>query len=284
MKKRKKVTFHEYRYQIIPITQHIQMDLNGEIKSLEDLKRKKNEYLEGILLKVPSMMYSRAEIRHKLLWSKEHIFILQIGVERDLKRSTREFELEEVENWPTVFAVLNNDPTIQKCLVQEHGGFQSSSTVIKIIEDSINQYLRQHQLALVFEPIYNEKYFWDLVAQYKDRITQIEFELISPNMSNISSSLKFDLVALNRSTNTQRTNLQLNSDADSFLTPTIDDPLIKGLVEYSSNGGGDITVRAKGIHKKQHTSRGIKQTTIDELIITGSSPEALAKTFEELMK
>jgi hypothetical protein len=284
MVKIKRMSFHEYRYQILPITQNIQFDLKGEIKSLDDLKRKKNEYLEKVAVNVDYLKYARTEIRHKLLWAKDNIIIFQIGVERDLKRRTREFELEEVENWPTVFAILNNDPTIQKCLVQEQGGFQSTSTVIKILEESLNPFLRQHQLAIVFEPIYNEQYFWDLITQYKDRVTQIEFELISPNMSNISSSLKLDLGALNKSTNTQRTNLQLNSNADSFLTPSNDDPIIKGLVEYSSNGGGDITIRVKGIRKKYHTSRGVKQTSIDELTITGSSPEDIAKTFEGIMK
>ena len=42
--KKKKSTFKLYRYQILPTSQDIQLDLeHPSIKSLEDLKKQKNE-------------------------------------------------------------------------------------------------------------------------------------------------------------------------------------------------------------------------------------------------
>lgn len=259
------------------------MDLSGAITGIDDLRQKKNEFLRQALENIETFAYSRAETRHKI-WVSDPLFILQIGVERDLKRKTREFEIEEVENWPTVFVAFNNDPQVQLCLVQRQGGFQRTATVVKLIEDSLNAVLAQHQLAIAFEPIYAESYFWDLVERYKGRITQIEFELISPNMSNISASLTLDLAALNRSTNTQRTNLQLNSDTNATLTPSAEDPLIGGLVRYSSEGGGDITIRAMGVRKKIHTARGVNEVMIDEVLVEGASPEQLADVFRDLLQ
>lgn len=284
MAKTKKAVFHEYRYQILPTSQHIQMDLEGEITSVDDLKRKKNELFRKAVKEIGEFPYSRGEIRHKTLLTSDPIYILQVGVERDLKRRTREFEIEAVENWPTVIVALNNDPKVQKCLVQERGGFQRTATVVKILEEGFNPLLAHHQLAIAFEPIYEERVFWDLVDRYDGKITQIDFELISPNMSNITGSLRLDLGGLQKSTNTQRTHLQLNSDDSSSLTPTADDPNVKGLVEYSSNGGGDIAIRVRGVRGKIHTARGVNEHSIDELIIENASASELARILGGLMQ
>jgi len=280
----KQVTFHQYRYQILPTTQAVQLDLAQEIRGVDDLRAKKNEFFWRALSGINIFTYSRGPLVHRKLSMDDDLLILQLAVERDLKRTTREFEAETVENWPDVLIVMNNRPDIQTCLIQEGVGFQKTSTVAKILEDNLNAQLLHYQLSVAFEPIYEKRVFWDLVHRYEGRITQIEFELISPNMSNISGALTIDLGALNRNTNTQRTNIKLNSDKSSSLTPTKDDPLVSGLVDYASQGGGDITIRAKGIHKKMHTARGVNETRIDELLIQGASPEHLKNIFKDLLK
>ena len=286
MTKSKQITFNEYRYQLLPISQHIQIDAQqrGEVASLDDLKAKKNIFLCKIINEIKEFIYARGTIVHKLLWVDELIFILQLGIERDLKRTTREFTKEQIEHWPTVYVVFYNNPLIQKCLIQQGGGFQNTSTVASIIETTLNQYLSHYHLAIAFEPIYEQEYFWDLVQRYEGRIMQIDFELISPNMSNISASLNLDLTNLNKSTNTQKTHLQLNSDPKAYLTPSQNDPLISNIVEYSSQGGGNISVRARGVKKKMNTSKGVNEVNISELSIEGASPEALAALFRELLR
>jgi len=280
----KQVGFHEYRYQILPISQLIQLDLMGEITGIEDLKQKKNQFFKRVVQETDTFSYSKGEITHKKILISDEIFILKLGVERDLLRKTRDFEIEKVENWPTVVIAFNNNQKIQKCLVQQRGGFQETTTVVKIIENTFNVGLHKYQLSLAFEPIYEKRYFWDLVDQYKGKITQLEFEMISPNMSNISASLQLDLGALNRTTNTQRTHIQLNSDKDSYLTPSQDDAVISGLVDYSSQGGGNISIRAKGIKKKIHTAKGVNEIMIDEVVVEGSQTYELETFFKDLMK
>ena len=284
MVKTKHLGFHEYRYQIIPISQQIQMDIAGEIKSIDELKCKKNKFFKKIAQEIDSFSYSRGKIVHKKVAITDNIFLFKIGVKRDLKRRTREFEVEDIENWEPALIAFNNDPSIQKCLIQQSSGFQKTLTVAKILEDNFNKHLLRYQLSIIFEPIYEENYFWELVKKHKDKITQIDFELIAPNMSNISSSLNIDLGELNRSTNTVKTHLQLNSDKSSHLTPSQEDRFINGLVEYSSKGGGDITLRAKGIKKVLHTSKGINQVDIDEVAIEGTSVDNIVSLFKELMK
>jgi len=149
---------------------------------------------------------------------------------------------------------------------------------------TFNIFLKMDHLSISFQPIYAEHYFWDLVEQYKEKIIQIDFELISPNMSNISACLNLDLKQLNRTTNTQKTNLLLKSDKSSYLTPTKDDPMVKSLVEYSALGGGNIKLRAKGVKKSIQTAKGKNEINIDELSIEGASPEDLINIFKGIME
>ncbi|MFA6174800.1 MAG: hypothetical protein WC334_05900 [Kiritimatiellales bacterium] len=284
MSRSKQLAFNQYRYQILPTTQEIQLDLEQQIRSVEDLRAKKNEFFKRALSAINIFTYSRGPLVHRKLWMDDDLMIIQLAVERDLKRTTKEFEEEVVENWPDILVAMNNRPDVQMCLIQEGGGFQKTDTVAKLIEDNINTQLLHHQLSTAFEPIYEKKIFWDLVHRYEGKITQIEFELISPNMSNISGALTIDLGALNRKTNTQRTNIKLNSDKSSCLTPTEDDLLVSGLVDYASQGGGDIAVRAKGVSKKIHTARGVNEIHIDEVSIQGANPEQLKDIFKELLK
>jgi len=284
MTRPKVITFCEYRYQLLPLSQEVQMDLDGEVRTLEDLKRMKNDIFRKVIQGTRSFHYSYSELEHKLVHDSGSTLVLQFGPKRGLTRTTRDFRTEEIENWPTLFVAFENNPRIQKCLVQHGGGFQHTSTMVNILQENLNRSLAHRQLSVVFEPIFQAQRFWDLVARYEQRITQIEFDLVSPNMSNISATLKVDLAKLNRSTNTQRTCLKLNSDKNSYLTPTHNDEIIDSLVKYSAQGGGNISIRAKGVSKKIHTSKGVNEITIADLTLKGASPEELGETFRNLLQ
>ena len=282
--KTRTAAFHAYRYQILPTSQEIQLTLDGGIRGVEDLKRHKNTFFAEALAGIKVFTYGRAEIVHQTVATSGTLTIFRLAVERDLRRQRKDFVEEPVENWPDTWIVFDNNPTVQKCLIQKRGGFQRTKTVAKILEDTINARLIQHQLSAVFEPIYSKNVFWDLTRRYQGRITQIEFELVSPNMSNISASLKIDLAGLNKSTNTQRTKFQLNSDPRSALTPNEDDETISGLVDYASQGGGDITVRARGVKHKVHTAKGITELSIDELELQGKPDNDIVRIFRKLVR
>ena len=283
MKKMPTAAFHSYRYQILPVSQELQLGLDGTITSIEDLKKHKNEFFAEALRAVNAFMYPRATVIHQVVVRDADLTVLRLGVERDLQRQRRDFTTEPVEHWPDTWVAIDNRPHIQKCIIQKQGGFQHTRTVAKILEDTLNERLQHYQLACVFEPIYGTSVFWDLIERFTGRITQIEFELISPNMSNLSEALTVDLKTLTRETSTQRTRLQLNSDPKAALTPTRDDAMISGLVDYASTGGGDIMLRARGVKRKMHTAKGITEISIDEVELQGTDPDGLAKSFRKLV-
>lgn len=163
----RQLAFNQYRYQILPTTQEVQLDLAREIRSVDDLRAKKNELFARAFSGINVYTYGRGQIVHRKLVMDDDILIVQLGVERDLKRTTRDFEEETVENWPDVLIAMNNKPDVQLCLIQQGGGFQKTATVAKVLEDNLNAQLLRYQLSAAFEPVYEKRVFWDLVRRYK---------------------------------------------------------------------------------------------------------------------
>jgi len=121
--------------------------------------------------------------------------------------------------------------------------FWNTQVVINILESNLNKKLNAYQLSAVFEPMFEERVFWDIVKNNKNRILVVDFELVTPNLANISSSLSEELKVLQKSTNTQKTNVKLHSDKGSALEISSENSLIKDLVSYTARGGGILGVK-----------------------------------------
>jgi len=133
----KQITFNEYRYQILPISQEHHVILSDGITSIEKLKEKKNQiFIEGFH-KIRNYCHSRNKVIHKILVEQDNISIFKIGVERDLKRKTKDFEIEDVENWESSIVIINNNPDVQKCLIQKSDAFNKTITLSKIFEKTL---------------------------------------------------------------------------------------------------------------------------------------------------
>jgi len=125
--------------------------------------------------------------------------------------------------------------------------------------------------------MFEEKVFWDIVNRNKNKVIAVDFELVTPNMSNISAGLSDDLKALQKTTNTQKTNLKLQSDKDSSLDLSENNNLIGELVTYASRGGGNIKCKIRGYKRSINTSKNIKQESADEIIIENSNSKNIGK-------
>lgn len=274
--KPQQAVFHLYRYQIIPTSQDIQLRLDSDIKSIESLKAQKNRIFEDALKSIKSVSYSRTELTHKVTEIGNNIFLLKLAAKRSLKVSTRDFSEQTIANWPAMSIIINNDPAVQKAIVQfNRKTFADTSSVTDILQDNLNNYLKEYQLHVIFESIFEETKFWEIVSKYQNRIIQAEFDLVSPNMANISKGLNIDLQQLHTSTNTQKTKLQLNSDKESVLTLSKEDPTISGIVDYASQGGGNISLKIRGYYKKIKTSEKVTEITIDELSLSSKNGQEI---------
>ena len=132
--------------------------------------------------------------------------------------------------------------------------------------------------------MFENSYFWDLIREHENRITRVEFEFVTPNMANISSSLEDTLKQLSKDTNAAISELELKSDPLSALKISNNNPTIRGLAEYISQGGGNISMKVRGIRKTIKTSNSSKEIQIDNIHLESSYPEHIIKIMRELLK
>jgi hypothetical protein len=278
-------TFHFFRYQLLPISQHFQVSFDPPISSLEELLARKNVYFKKVLEEIEQFEHSRSEVVHRILANERDIIVFQLGANRSLQRTARDFTEERLDNWPTVLVAFQNNPHVQKVAIEKnYQAFYRTTTVVEILERTINRRLAHYQLASRFMPIFEEHKFWDIVQQYPERIVQSHFLMISPNMANISSSLRFDLADLSRATNTQETQVALESDKGSHLTLSQDNDFISSLVRYASEGGGNITLKIKGIRRRIKTANSVTEVSIREAEFKDADPATLVSLFREVFR
>ncbi|MBA4319041.1 MAG: hypothetical protein C0412_11640, partial [Flavobacterium sp.] len=265
-------TFHLYRYQIIPTVETLQLDfLQPDINSIEDLKKKKNKIFEDKLLSQKTFLYNRSEITHQIA-TINGFFVLQIGVNRNITRIKKDFEEEILDNWPSAYIVINNDPDVQKIAIEEdRNAFYRTSTIANIISSNMNKELFGNKLTLDIKPTFQKSEFWEVVHQYNKKITKAEFFMVAPNLTNISKNLELDLGEIKKLTNSKNTNLSLESATDESLTLSENDSFTNSLVQYSSEGGGTIHLKIKSIRKKIKTEDSIRSVEIDDLVFQGEN-------------
>lgn len=246
---REKRQFDVYRYQILPLSRILQLSLFGDVPDLDTLLSRKNDILYDCLLKLNSFQYSRAETTFRRWVVDEDTVLFRIGVDRPIKRTTKDFNEEELDSWPFIHVIFQNDSSVQKLLIEVNRRvFQNSSTIAKqLIENNINKILAKYNLVLHIEPIFEKDDFWKVVYKYEGQINWVKFSLVTPNMSNISGVLSDDLKVLATSTNATNTKLKLSSDKGSNLALSEENNILNGLVEYASQGAGNISIKIKGL-------------------------------------
>lgn len=276
-------TFRAYRYQLLPLDRNDTKDFYNDRKPHEIIEQKNNLFAET-LGAFRNIRHRDSEIIVKVEKRSNDLFRLHLAPSRPLTRETPDFLVEKIENWPHIEALLLNAPDEQYLLIQDRlQAFGSTDTVANLIKLGTKPYLEKLGLSLHIEPLFNKTYFWELIDQYKNRITWIEFEFITPNMANISKTLADTLKNLGKETNAVKEELSLTSDAGSSLDISPENETIQGLVEYTSQGGGDITLKIKGIRKRMHTSKSTKEVHLSGLELT-ASPEQISQIIKDALK
>ena len=238
----KSVSFELYRYQLLPVTRHAQQNLFHDIKSVEDIEKNKNHFVGEILENFPKILHRAYDLNQKKIFYENDVLCLKVAVQKSLERNNVNFRREKIEDWPNITILINNKQNIQMIAVSKNEkAFSSSGTVIKSIQTLINNRLKDYQLQMHTEAMFDKKEFWSIVTSNQTRLKSIKFELISPNLANISSKLKLDLKQLNKDTNSHKTNLEFNSPIGATLEVNQGNVMINSLLDYAAEGGGDIS-------------------------------------------
>jgi len=239
-------------------------------KTREEAVARKNEYFEECISELPEMTHQGHTIANKTIAQSDEFTVLLLGIQKDIERVTKELTPERIESYPTVTLAIDNRSDAQLMGVSRNTkAFSGTSVVIHVLEREMNKLLKSFNLAVHFESLFDVSDFWDIVQEHRTKIQAVKFELISPNMANISGSLEVDLTALNKASNSHRTDLELNSPPDGALEIDKENSTISSLADYAANGGGDISVKIRGLSKRLRTSQSTKNVEVDELNLEG---------------
>lgn len=276
-------TFRAYRYQLMPLDRNETKDMYNELTAAEIINRK-NEFFAESLNLLPRVRHRKSEILIDVKSLGKDVFSIHLAPSRPLTRETSQSNLEKVENWPHITAFILNKPNEQYLLIQDRvAAFANTDAVSNLVKVGTRHALEKLGLSLHIEPLFESAYFWDLIEEYRNRVVMVEFEFITPNMSNISRTLSESLKSLGKDTNAVREDLAITSDPAVSLDISPSNETIQGLVEYTSEGGGDITVKVKGIRKRFHTSKSSREVNLSGLEIT-ASPEQIIAVIREALR
>lgn len=265
--------FTAYRYQLLPLDRNDTKDLYHNF-SAEQIVARKNEFFADALTHLPKVNHKRVEVNISIEAIQQEFFRIRLAPSRPLTRETTDSRREKVENWPHIDAYVLNKPEDQLLIIQDRPtAFANTDTVANIILRGTRGALDKIGLSLQIEPLFDKAYFWGLVNQYSNRITWVEFEFVTPNMANISKTLANTLKNLGKETNAVREQITLSSDASSSLDISQTNATIQGLVEYTSQGAGDIKLKIKGIRKRFQTSSSRREVHLSGVEITAEAKD-----------
>lgn len=222
--------FHLYRYQLLPTNRYFQGDLYGAT-SVEELIAKKNEFFQEALNSDGVFKTNRTNTTTQKLFESGDFIFYRVAANRALNHETKDFKTEVIENWPKILVAIWNKPDKQLIAVQHRtAAFQSTDAVIKLIFNSIEPVLSKQQLTAVSDPLFEKHVFWDLINDNVGKVQEIEFEIITPNMANISGTLPENLKEFARQTNSVRNKITINPDPSTSLKIDENNSTINGLV------------------------------------------------------
>lgn len=282
----KNLRFHLYRFHLLPLKTNIQAynECFDERLTLDELKNKKNEIFKKILLnlstttdknKNPIQIYDKTD--------NDECFLYKIANKKPTT-ITKDFKQTRTIDEPYVFIIINNNKEIQKIAINENSkAFTKPDSVRNIIRKLFQKDLENHGLNIEIEKLFDKKTFWSYVSIYKDQISYINFKIIKPNLANISASLSEDLKKFMNKVNSHESNLKIKAPKKGVLENiNQSNPDINGLVDYSSKGGGSVTLKFKGIAKSYNTLEKPLIIEINEMQIEGSSPQDVSKVLQLL--
>lgn len=270
----KKIRFHLFRYHLLPIDNTLPVLFKFEQLTPEELKEKKNDIFKEILRSLPE---SKSNSNPLKIEDEDDTFFLFKIAQKKTTRITKNFQVKTIDDEPYVYVIINNDPAVQKIGISENiEAFSSPDVVKNIITKALRLDLKKNGLSIEIERLFSSVSFWSFVKKHQNTITYINFRFVKPNLANIAASLPGVFKDFAESLNSHDSHIVVKAPDKGTLT-NIDqsNEQIKGLVEYTSEGGGSISMRTKNLRKSYNTKENSVTLEIEELSIEGSSDQVI---------
>lgn len=280
----KNSTFEVFRYQLV-VDKTMPINLFGKFENPEQLRSEKNIIFKDIVTNDKfHFTSSNSAIKSKLLYQNGDMYYFKISAKRRGHIFKEDFTEDTFDNFPNIIVVINNNPTVQKIAIQTNTSvFKETKIVRNFILESIDAKIKNYNLSFYLDPIFDKHDFWNFVKKYPQQIKQVTFDLISPNLSNISKDLTINLREAYEDTNVHRTKIEFNAEPEGVLDIKEGSKFVTGIVDYGANGGGSIYARLVGSRKKYNTAENPSEFNIDEKLLKENNWDELDLLFKDLM-
>lgn len=281
----RQVSFEVFRYPLVVDKAFQSNAFQTQYSTLQTLKDNKNTIFSSVITQNNfGFRSSNSDITSKLVHTSSDMYYFRVAVKRNTRHYKKDFSEEVIENYSNLLVAINSNPHVQKISIQTNTvAFNKTIIVACFIKETVEKFLRDYNISFSVEPTFDKQQFWNIVRQYPKQIKQVTFDLIFPNITNLSDDLQLDLRGLHGDTNTQKKRLELNADQDSYLTINEDSPLVNSIVNYSAKGGGEIAVKVEGIKRKLHTAQSFNDFNIEEQLLKSNDWDALDKAFRNIL-
>lgn len=280
----KQTTFEVFRYQLV-VDKTLPINLFQKYETADQVRADKNNIFHNVISKEDFKFKSgSSELTSKFLYSDGTMSYFRLGVRRTTTMYSKDLSPHIEDNYPNILIAFNNDPTVQKVAIQTNTvAFKETNIVSNIVQETLQNELKDYNLSFYTEPIYDTQEFWNLVKKYPKQIKQLTFDLISPNMANITKNLQLNLKQLYEDTNTHKTKVELNADNESYLEIKEESKFVNSLVQYSADGGGNIFMKVAGKRKLLHTAQSPEEFDIDKNLLEDIDWEKLNEKFKDIL-
>ena len=258
LKKRERcvIQFYCYRYQLPNDYSYLNsQELSSEKLTPEEAKAKKNElfakYVKQACLEMEKL--TQEKYIYKIEANVDSIFFIKIDKKGsvNLKDSTLD-NVQKAEHYNhQAWIIIDNSPNNQVIAYQNNSSIKFS-TVKKYFFKRISKMLNATFLTLLIEPISSEAKFWDVVYQYKGRITDLYFSVYAQNMPVLTEDANEFIAEMRNQINAEKTELHASSKTGLKIDP--DNNYIKSMAESASLGISTLTLSAKTNQEDSNTA------------------------------
>jgi len=273
----KLVTFHIYRYHLLPTDskgKQVELFAKDELLTIDEIKERKNEFFQKVLDELVSSKSNNHPL--KLEHNENGTYLFKIAQQKTTS-ITKNFKTESINTEPYVYVVINNDPSVQKMAISVNSEAFSSPHVVKnILRKTFRRDLKQFGLNIELEQMFDQIEFWNYVKKYQGSITYINFQYIKPNLANISKSLPQAFRNFAENTNSHESHVTIKAPENGALENIDKDNAdINGMVEYTGEGAGSIKMKVKSIRKQLNTKDNPTTLQIRELDLEGPADQVI---------
>jgi hypothetical protein len=280
---KKIIEFSLFRYHLLPLGMDPQMKFFEESKLTEaEIRRRKNEFFEASLAK----LNDASDVKHplKVLDNDETYYLFKLAQWKKTE-VVQDFKSKTIAHAPFVYVIINNDPNVQKIAISNNqDAFSEPSVVKNILSKTFKRDLKEYGLNIQIEQLFRTEDFWDIVNEHKSKIEFVDFKYIKPNLARISASLPKAFRDAAEDVNSHESHLSFKAPQNGILTNLKkSNKDINGLVEYASEGGGEVKLKIRGLRKRIKTSEYSVTLEIAEIDLEGT-PEQVIKLYKEIVK